>query len=676
MGEPTNERASRPLWPTRTQELASHYVSDLKSPSSAEVRALVHALEVHEMELRAQNDQLQATQRDLERSHNRYMDLFESAPEGYVTLDEDGRIAEANPAAAALLGIDRRELIGTPLTAYAAPADVRALRDHLAQCRSAPGKVIADVNLTRGERGPLFVQLSTRWFPAQGDTGASWRTVITDLSGRHDAEEAVRIERDRLASVLDSMEDAAYFANQLFLVEYANPAMVREFGPPAGRKCYEWLDGRKDACPSCRNSNTFQSQRVRREWECKRTGRTYDVIGTPLRNADGTFSRLEFLRDITDRRRVHEALRELQESTEQSLALLDTLLTHAPIGILLVDRLFRFVRINDSLAAMNGLPAAAHLGQKVAKVLPDLWPTLEPFYRRALAGELVSNIEVSGETPARPGNVRRWAVSLYPVRACRDAIVGVGSIVTDITDRNRAKEALQAASAELARSNRDLQQFASIASHDLQAPLRTISGFVGLLKDRYAAQLDDKGREYIGFAVEGAKRMSQLINDLLTFARVGSRGGEFRPVELQNVIDRVLAERRAAMAESQAVVTQDAVPMIVADEGQMGQLLSNLIGNAIKYQGTGQRPEIHIGASRGEGHWRISVRDNGIGIDPKDADRVFEIFRRLHGQEEYEGTGIGLAICKRIVERHGGRIWVESRLGQGATFLFTIPDRS
>jgi PAS domain S-box-containing protein len=245
--------------------------------------------------------------------------------------------------------------------------------------------------------------------------------------------------------------------------------------------------------------------------------------------------------------------------------------------------------------------------------------------------------------------------------------------MSDISDRKRAEEALHHLTAELERSNAELQHFAHIASHDLQEPLRIVIMFLKLLADRYKPQLDDKAREYIDYSVQGANQMSELIRDLLEYSRAGRMTQPLRPIDTALAVQRALANLRVAIQEGAAAVTYDALPTVRGDASQLMQLFQNLIGNALKFRSP-QRPcRIHVGARKQGDQWQFSVKDNGIGIPQAAFDRIFVIFQRLHGREKYPGTGIGLGICKRVVERHGGKIWMESKVGEGSTFFFTLP---
>jgi two-component system, chemotaxis family, sensor kinase Cph1 len=259
-------------------------------------------------------------------------------------------------------------------------------------------------------------------------------------------------------------------------------------------------------------------------------------------------------------------------------------------------------------------------------------------------------------------------------------IIGTFVISRDITARKRAEEALEDQARELKRSNTELEQFAYVASHDLQEPLRMVASYTQLLGRRYRGKLDHEADEFISYAVEGATRMQVLINDLLAYSRVGTRGKPFALMNCNEVLARTLANLKIAIEESGGKVTHDNLPQIMADGTQLTQLFQNLIGNALKFRSPEGRPEIHISAvlrasnaGRSGFEWLFAVRDNGIGVEARYYERIFIIFQRLHTREQYPGTGIGLAVCKKIVERHGGAIWVESTPGKGSTFYFTAP---
>jgi len=244
--------------------------------------------------------------------------------------------------------------------------------------------------------------------------------------------------------------------------------------------------------------------------------------------------------------------------------------------------------------------------------------------------------------------------------------------IEDITERRQREEELKKLSEELARSNTDLRDFAYVASHDLKKPLQSIEGFAKLLARRYKGKLDAKADEFIEYIGSGVKRMQMFIKDLLEYSQVGAKEKKFKPTDCSGVVQKAVGNLQAAIEESNAVVTYDELPTVMVDTLQMISLFQNLIDNAIKFRGE-EAPRIHISAERKGDEWVFSIRDNGIGIDPKDSERIFGMFQRLHGSTDYPGTGIGLAICKKIIERHGGRIWVESEAGKGSTFYFTMP---
>lgn len=548
--------------------------------------------------------------------------------------------------------------------------------------------------------------------------------VILDITERKQTEEFLRDSKDRLSLALDVAHmvtwDFDILTNQLV----ASGRVDLVFGLPVGASVPSYEDFLSFIQPEDRKS-VLQALTQAVE-EGKEYKLEYRVVwpdhtlhwlaaeGQAYRDATGKPIRVVGVAtDITERKQAEEALRqqsrrsqlfsEITLNIRQSLKLdeiLQTTVTEVQ-QLLKADRVLIFQLQSDGSghvvqeAVVPGWPVT--LGQDI--VDPCFTADFKDRYRHGRIGSITDilqgNVErcyveflqqfgvkanlvvpilvkedVWGLLIAHQCSApRQWAtIEIELMQQLGDQI---GIALTQAQLLEQETKQLQ----ELARSNSDLQQFAYVASHDLQEPLRMVASYLQLLERRYKDKLDADANEFIQYAVDGAGRMQNLINDLLAYSRVGTQGKPFKLTDYSDVLRQALLQLKMSIEESGAVITHDdPLPHVMADDSQLTQVLQNLVSNAIKFQGE-QVPHIHVGAKRREGEWVFSVKDQGIGMDPQYKDRIFLIFQRLHNRTEYRGTGIGLAICKRIIERHGGRIWVESEQEKGSTFYFTIPDQ-
>ncbi|MFB8787407.1 MAG: PAS domain S-box protein [Potamolinea sp.] len=374
-------------------------------------------------------------------------------------------------------------------------------------------------------------------------------------------------------------------------------------------------------------------------------------------------------RDISERKVLEQEL----ASREKLLNAFFEAAACANVGLCIHDEELRFIQLNQTLAEINGSSIEEHLGKTLTEVIPDIAPFVAPILKQVqTTGKPILNREISTDTPQLPGVKRDWLISYFPIFEDESKVVAVGVILTEITERKQAEEKIKAANIDLARSNQELENFAYVASHDLQEPLRKIKSFTELLAGDYRGQLNENADKYINYITDGTSRMQALINDLLTYSRVGRIELNKQPTDLNLVLDEVQTDLSVVIAENNAIITTTPLPTVQANPVQMAQLFQNLIANSIKFR-TETSPKIQINAQLQQEKWLISIQDNGIGIKPEYSERIFVIFQRLHNRSKYPGTGIGLAICRKIVERHGGEIWMKSELGKGTIFYLTLP---
>ncbi len=480
---------------------------------------------------------------------------------------------------------------------------------------------------------------------------------------------------------------------------------MKEFGPVIKTV---YLDGTEIPLGKCPSSRAKHERFSNLEVKVKRIDKPIEFIGScngaPIINNGEIMGSVLTFRDITKLKNTQKELKSLLKKADEHRDHLQTIIDNLPVGLWITDENGKMVLVNDH--ANEIWRGKVHLADGLDEygIYKSWWANTEeriPVEKMPLVQALKgkSSKEVVIDIERLDGTYGTQLVSAVPIKDSNSKIIGSIAIVQDITElknsekymqellekEHHLREKLQISNLELNRtknilektvhkleiSNADLEQFAYVASHDLQEPLRMVSSFTQLLEKQYKNRLDEDADDYIDFIVEGAHRMKDLIYDLLTFSRLNTEAKEFEETKLETILNDVLTTLKSSIEENDVKITHNNLPTVMADPTQIQQLFQNLLTNAIKFCGE-RNPEIHLDAAELEDELKISISDNGIGISPLNQEKIFNVFTRLHTREEYEGTGIGLSICKRIVQRHGGRIWVESEERKGSTFYFTI----
>jgi PAS domain S-box-containing protein len=473
----------------------------------------------------------------------------------------------------------------------------------------------------------------------------------------------------RMAGIINSAMDAIITVDERLRIMLFNPAAERVFGCRSadvlGRRVEQFIPNLVDCVERLRASGqpniVLESIIGSHEISARRADGTKFPVEASVAQAEVAREKqfTVVLRDISERKQA--------EAFRSRLAALVESSDDAIVGKSLEGAITSW---NRGAEKLYGFAAEEMVGKPISIIVPpERRQELQRIFDTIRKGGAVKHLDTV--RLRKDGSQVIVSVSTSPIWDREGRVAGASSIARDITERKRAEEALAHRTEALERSNADLEQFAYVASHDLKEPLRAMIGCIRVLQHRYQGKLDERADEFIAHAVDGGTRMEKLIDDLLAFSRLGTRGGKFNDVACRRVLDSALQNLAVAIEESSAVVTEDPLPTVHGDVGQLVSLFQNFIGNAIKFRGSAP-PRIHVGAQRDGTQWQFSVHDNGIGIDHQYFDRIFGIFQRLHTRREYPGTGIGLALCKKIVERHGGRVWVESVVGEGTTFHFTL----
>ncbi len=617
-------------------------------------------------------------------SERRFRRTFELAGSGVAHIGMDRRFLRVNRRLCEILGYAQDELLRLTGRQISHPDDLDVIN------AQRPRLYAGEIDSVRVEKRYLRKDGSIVWvsFTMVVERDAAGKpqyeiAFFDDITARKQAEAALRESEERFRSVVDSANDGILVYDKQLNVIAGNLAAERILGLPLANIIGAAGFTSLLPCVHADGSPILPDERPTRLTVKSGKPLTGQIVG--IYRPDGSMNWLSvntgFLRrpgdtdwygvvstigDITKQRHAELALSASEALYRQTFEL-------ATAGIAHVDLSGRFMKVNRRLCEILGYGEQELIGRPVKEISHPEDRNLTDSQRMRVR---------SGEKPSvrfekryiRNSGAIVW-VDLSVALACDASGVPQYEIALfdDITERKKAEAALREAHEELKRSNAELEQFAYVASHDLQEPLRMVSSYTQLLMRRYGDKLDGDAKEFTAFIVDGATRMKQLIEDLLAYSRVGTRDKNFKPVGAESPLERALANLRAALQDSGATVTRDKLPTVHCDEVQLAQLFQNLIGNALKFRKPDAAPAVHVGAADHGEEWEFTVRDNGIGIEPQYFERIFMVFQRLHNKGEYPGTGIGLAIVKKVVERHGGRIWVQSQPGSGATFHFTMP---
>jgi len=623
-----------------------------------------------------------AAETHLSQMEGRYRGLLEAAPDAMVVVNQGGEIVLLNVQAEKQFGYRRDELLGQKVTniipiGFAERLiadDLRSAEDALAQQIGTGIELIAQRK--DGSEFPIEIMLS----PLRNAEGILVTAAIRDISVRKAAETHLSQTEGKYRGLLEAAPDAMVVVNQGGEIVLLNVQAEKQFGyrrdELLGQKVTNIIPvgfAERLIADDLRSTEDASAQQIGTGIELiaqRKDGGEFpiEIMLSPLASAEGTLVTAA-IRNISVRKAAETHLSQMEGRYRG-------LLEAAPDAMVVVNQSGEIVLLNVQAEKQFGYRRDELLGQKVTNIIPI------GFAERLIADDLRSAEDASAQqigtgieliAQRKDGSEFPIEIMLSPLRNAEGILVTAA--IRDITTRKKAAALLLQKVEELYRSNEELGQFAYIASHDLQEPLRMVASYTQLLSSRYKGKLDSDADEFIAFAVDGASRMQRLIQDLLTYSRVGTKGKDLIETSSEDALQQALINLRGAIEDSGALVTHDPLPPVLADETQLIQLFQNLVGNAIKYQRPGV-PKVHVSAVRNGGKkWNFSVQDNGLGIDPQYFEKIFGMFQRLHKRDEFAGTGIGLTICKKIVERHGGNISVESQPGQGSTFRFALAGR-
>lgn len=603
------------------------------------------------------------TEESLKKSSQEWYSTFNSISDIVCIINNNGEILRCNDAAGKFFNKSSKEIVGNMCW-------------KLVHGTSMPINECPILRMQKTHRREILTQkIGNKWFYSSADplidnTGNIIGAVhiMSDITKYKLYQNALKDSEEKFRALVENSTEYIIMIDLDGIIQFINRTISISREQAIGTSMYDYVPKKniqniRDSLERVRNTKKPEIYYV--DYINLKDGSTLNFeshVG-PIIKYNKVVGFIISSSDITERKKVENQLRDSEERYR-------TIIEHSNDMIWTLDSEGLFTFFNRRAEKISGYKLEDWKGKSFAPlIIPQDLPKVIDVFRTVLAGQ---SLEYEATFINKYSKKISLAINTAPIYS-KGKIIGTVSFGRDITEQKKAESKVKSTTEELERSNKELEQFAYIASHDLQEPLRSISSFAKLLARRYKNKLDPDADEFIDYITNGTKRMQRMIDDLLILSRVGTKGKEFLPTDIKEVINDVLTNLKTLIEKNQAIITFDNMPIVNVDQTQLNQLFQNLIDNAIKFRKKDVIPKIHISAKQEGNEWIFSVQDNGIGIDPKNFSKLFVIFQRLHSREEYPGTGIGLVICKKIVARHGGRIWVESEIGKGSIFYFSIP---
>ncbi len=725
-----HERATEEFRSHETTPEPVERAATAETYSPEETNRLLHELRLHHVELEKENETLRRSQNELVASRARYIALYDLAPVSCLTLSSRGLIKEANRAAAAMLGVDHNDLIENEMSTFVFHEDRHVYYQHRKKVLEVNAMKVWEMRMLQADGSPFWARLQG----ALTHNGEYWIAMV-DITERKQAEEKLRqwmwriiptfpeakvkertdellLERDNLKGILDAMNNGVYIVNRQLKIEYANPALLREFGPVEGRKCHVYLHGRQDICPGCRNKEVFSGRTIHREWTSMKSGKTYSTFDSPYKNVQGEICKLAILHDVTAMKsaeltinnlnqeleqRVIDRTRSLEEAnaalvagnselelrrqeaetTQKKLQQLSSAVENSPATIVITDYLGRIEYVNPKFTELTGYLPEEAIGQNPKILSAGGQP--QELYR-----ELWSTISAGREwrggfcNRKKSGEIYWERASISPIRDKQGNITHFVAIKEDVTEQKRIADELLAAQYAADAANRSKSEFLANMSHEIRTPLNAIIGFSSLA---LKSSLSPRQQEYVRKIQTAGKLLLTTVGDILNFSKI--EAGQLEMEQIPFRLDTVLATT-LSMVQQKALekglklsieTSQAVVSCLIGDPHRLGQVIINLLSNAVKFTEQGEVVLVTELLARNSDRVQLqfAVRDTGVGISSGQISKLFQPFTQADGSttRRFGGTGLGLSISKQLVELMGGEIWCESNPVQGSCFCFT-----